>query len=706
MDSDPGVSSGWQRIAPVLRAELAYSPGRAWLVGRIVLACTSVMILAMVFRIPGAALGAYYPLLLSRDSPRATLRSATRLATICTLGTGEILLGAMLFSGSPFLHFFWVAGSVFGVFYLISSLEKYDSALALGLVIANGITTWDLPVSPDMRVKQTLFTMLAILMACVVSVGIEYFLAQGHPPDAVLAAIRQRLTTVGNLLGEYAGDAGNNKTRFFRLRNELFRFAMKGTGQVRERLAHASYEAQYKEALSAALALSGRLVELAANLCELNPAVTERDRSYCSQIAGSIAAIDARLSHREAPDWLDLPEEQGSSIGILVEIERNVDLIAECFLNEEQPVHHLLPEPKVEQSAAIFSADAFTSRTHVKFAIRGSLTALACYVLYMSVGWTGLSASIATCILTALKITGASRHKQLMRFAGVVLGACVLGFGTQALILPQIDSLVDFALLFALVIALSAWVGTSGPRIAYAGIQMVLAYNLVNLNRFAINTSLVPARDTVLGVLLGIGSMWLIFDHLWAEPSIDLTRSLFLSNLKEIAELDLPSHANAAMQFQNVMVASERLNRNFDQLRSLVDFAVFEAFPKTEEEIFWNRCVKDMQPQLRSFLLVKAGLLHHQAISASAETREIVSWVQKLSSAILLEAVQTLEAYPVQPVPLPAADGTALKVAIHTALKEGSVQGSADVIIESHLCSSLLDLADHLRASVRAPKIE
>ncbi len=60
---------------------------------------------------------------------------------------------------------------------------------------------------------------------------------------------------------------------------------------------------------------------------------------------------------------------------------------------------------------------------------------------------------------------------------------------------------------------------TSGPRIAFAGFQIVLAYNLVNLNRFTINTSLVPSRDALLGILLGVVAMWLVFDHLWAENS-------------------------------------------------------------------------------------------------------------------------------------------------------------------------------------------
>ncbi len=167
----------------------------------------------------------------------------------------------------------------------------------------------------------------------------------------------------------------------------------------------------------------------------------------------------------------------------------------------------------------IFQEDAFSNPEHLKFAIRGTLSAMACYLFYMSVGWTFLAGSVTTCILTALTNTGATRHKQLLRFAGFFLGACILGLGAQIFILPQIDSLAEFALLFAFVIAIGAWAATSSPRLAYLGFQIVLAYDLTNLNRFTLNTSLVPARDAILGIVLGIIAMWLFFDHLWSRSS-------------------------------------------------------------------------------------------------------------------------------------------------------------------------------------------
>lgn len=679
----------WQRVARVVKAELALYPGRAALAGRIVLSCTVVMILIMVFRIPGAALGAYYPLLFSRENPRATRRSAVRTGMVCILGTAEIILGAMFFVGSPFLHLVWVAASLFGAFYLISSMRLYDAALALGLTIATGINTWDLPVSVESRLTLTLYTMLSILIGCAVSVAIETLFAHTHSSDAVLDGIRERLALVGRLLERLA-----EGTDTYRIRTQLSGLATRGTGQLRERLAHSNYPPQYRERLAAALALSDRIVGLAANVERLDPRSAAEDRARCNVVSANIAAIDAHLSREEAPDFLAIPEVTQSYTPLLIEIERNVDLLSQSFTDEEHPFHYHLPEPGEDRRLPLFHADALTHKRHVRFAIRGTLSALACYLVYMSVGWSGLGASTATCVLTALGNTGASRHKQLMRFAGILFGACIIGFATQAILLPQIDSLFAFTILFASVIAVGAWVGTSGPRIAYAGAQIVLAYDLVNLNRFTITTSLVPARDTVLGIVLGIFAMWLIFDHLWARTSTESMRRLFLSGFEEIAAFDLSAELlTPEAQSRRVLADSERLNAQLDRIRSLADFSVFEPYSKAEDDAYQGERVKMLLPQLRCFLLLKTGLLQHQLIAETCDDDAFALAAQQRASEILLDTAERLRS---GLAAAPGEEGKAYVRAGSTAMA-GISRRSAAMTVLARLGFSLLNVAEHLR---------
>src|SRR5260370_25505794 len=114
-----------------LKEELAPYPGRAAMVGRMVISATLVMILIMTFRIPNGTNGALYALILSRDSPRATLRSAAATLVVYAAGAGYILISATFFAYDPMLRFLWVISNFILVFYAISTFTNYSSLLPL-----------------------------------------------------------------------------------------------------------------------------------------------------------------------------------------------------------------------------------------------------------------------------------------------------------------------------------------------------------------------------------------------------------------------------------------------------------------------------------------------------------------------------------------------------------------------------------------------
>ncbi|WP_157468290.1 FUSC family protein [Edaphobacter aggregans] len=681
----------------LLQAELSTYPGRPLLAFRIILSCTLTMFLIMVFRIPGAALGAYYPLLVSRDNLHSTRRSALWIAATCLSGTGEVVFGGMLFAGSPFLHLLWVCGSIVAVFYLISCLKVYEAAVALGLMITNAITVWDQPVSADQRIRQTLFTLLAILMGCAVTILVEYLLAHTHPPDTLLERVEQRLVLVGRILRGYVNRGSDPD--WVEAQYAVKRHSERGTGTLRELIEQGGYTFEERQRLSTVVALSGRLVDLVATLTEMGPSLSVQDQELFSAIGKNVMLIRDRLSHRETSEWVDIDDMHVVGVPILIEIERTVALLAQSL---SQPIWDgidtaVAPDLANGQGSRIFIADTFSSKENVKFAIRGGISAIACYFFYMSVGWTGLSSSIATCILTALPTTGAARHKQLMRFAGVVLGACALGFTVQTIILPQIDSILSHTLLFSFVIFLGAWVATSGPRIAFCGAQIVLAYELVNLNRFSINPSLVPARDTVLGIVLGIAAMWLIFDHLWAKASTESLRSLLGRTVRGIADLDIGLEEHAGVAYERILEGkTDAVMRKFERLRSLVDVSIFEAFPKALPDEILLQHTRDYLPQLRAALLLKAGLIHHRLVSGNQCQREVVIEVQKRCSELLhIAAAQVDAESPDLRVPQSNADRE-----IHTRLQSDTElvrKGALEYdITELRLCSSLFSVVHHV----------
>jgi multidrug resistance protein MdtO len=88
---------------------------------------------------------------------------------------------------------------------------------------------------------------------------------------------------------------------------------------------------------------------------------------------------------------------------------------------------------------------------HLKFALKGCLAASVCYVIYNSIAWPGSSTALTTCLMTALSTIGSSRQKQVLRFAGALVGGFPIGMGAQIFILPHLDSITGFTVLFIVV---------------------------------------------------------------------------------------------------------------------------------------------------------------------------------------------------------------------------------------------------------------
>jgi len=693
-----GIRSSLRNLNELLRSELASYPGRPALVGRIVLACICVVVLAVVFRIPGAALGASFPLLVSRESPKASRKSALHIGLACSIGTAEVIIGGMLTAGSPFLHVIWVVANLFAVFYIISGLNFTNASLTVSVLVAAAIQAWDYPISAELRVEHTLYTLLSILVACAISALIETAFADKEMPGAVLEGIGRRIELVESFLHE----ASVTRLRSSTLAIQLGRSAAKGVDELWELLANSNYEGDFREFLATLIGLTRQLVEVGSNFAESAPALSLEEKERCRAIACNLASLRSHLARKQPLEWLDLAFANYAVHPILIEIERTADLIAESFSEEGLRIDSqvVVAVPKV--SNGFFLASAFWDVKHLQFAIRGMFSALFCYLFYMSTGWMGLGSSIITCTLTARRFTGASRQRQSLRFAGFVVGAGAIGLGTEALILPRVDTIAGFALVFASVICVGSWVATSGPRIAYAGFQIVLAYSLVNLNRFTINTSLVPARDSILGVVLGVVAMWLIFDHLWAQTSSASVRHLLLKTLREIADYKTIPTESPSETSRRLVAESSRINRSFEQLRDLADMYAFESFPKRLHESLVNRSIRTLLPDLRAFLIVKTGLLQHRNLAHGSVAEVLVQEVAERGSDVLRGLARAIENERAKQ--LSFQDAYALELRSKVVAQE---KGPRDAIhlqkyTEMRLCLSLLDLASDLERRARS----
>ncbi len=369
--------------------------------------------------------------------------------------------------------------------------------------------------------------------------------------------------------------------------------------------------------LNVATALLGRLTDLTGSLYVVRSnqpiRLNQSDRERCLRLANQIENLYHDLLQRQWPHPIDIAgEDKPSGLPLLPEMERTVALIPQAFSGSDSLDAQFLAPALVEVPQRLFVPDAFSNYDHLKFAIRGAAATMLAYVVYQSVDWTGLSTAIPTCIITALSTIGSSRQKQFLRLGGAIVGGFVFGMGAQVFVLPHLDGITGFTVLFAVVTAISAWISTATPKLSYLGVQLALAFYLINLQEFAIQSSLAIARDRVVGVLLGLLCMWLVFDRLWVRDALQEMEYGFSRNLRMLAEFIEQSrkedHQEAA---KRTLQLRDQINDGFNAVKAQADAVVFEFGPSRQRKLKIRDDFRRWQPTIGALLQVQATFLQY-----------------------------------------------------------------------------------------------
>jgi multidrug resistance protein MdtO len=302
-----------------------------------------------------------------------------------------------------------------------------------------------------------------------------------------------------------------------------------------------------------------------------------------------------------------------SHVPLLTEMQNIVSFIPQAFTDSESMKVHL-PASRDMSRSKLMHRDALVNTEHVKFALRGCLAASGCYIIYNSIAWPGIGApAMATCLLTAVSTVGASRQRQIVRFAAFLVGGFLIGIGSEIFILPHIDSISGFTIFFTLVIALAAWFMTSSPRLSYFGFQIVVVFTLINLQEFARQTSLAAVRDRVVGVGLGLCMMWLVFDQLWSAPvALEMQRA-FISTLRLLAQFARePLSKDLTVAAERAFSLREMINSSFEEVRALADAVLLETGPSRQQDLILRGRIERWQPQLRMLFIMRVALWRYR----------------------------------------------------------------------------------------------
>jgi multidrug resistance protein MdtO len=658
------IDDAWNWFWNFLKSELTPYPGRAWVVARVTIAGTLVMWIIMTFQIPNGFLGAIFVLFLSRENPTATLIAGLKGIAAFGLATIYTLIGAAMLVDDPLTHFLGVAISLFVSFFLISIMNDYGTAVAFGFTVAGAIPLWDRTTIPvEARVENTLWLGGVVAIGIVVAIVVEYVFRSVHPTTDLTEGIETRLQTVENVLRSTAAEQPLDSVS----EKRLSLFGMVGTSRLRRLIIRSPYSAHFKAQLGTAVALVGQLVDVAASF---RLAVTEQarpaqgdarhidaaDKARCLRLADEIEMLSQDLMQRRPPAKIQRPQEEPSKLPFLSSMERTVALIPEAFSGSDAVGEFVVAPLDEEQPAHFFARDAFSNPIHVQFALRGTLASMASYIIYTAVDWPGLSTSMATCIITALSTIGSSRQKQFLRFVGAFIGGIIFGFGAQIFVLPYLDSITGFTLLFMGVTAISSWIATSSARLSYLGVQLALAFYLINLQEFTIQTSLSIARDRVFGVLLGLMCMWLIYDRLWVKDALEEMQTVFARNMEMFAELaEQLLEKDQVKAIRRIRQLRDQLNAGFLAVSAQADAVLFEFGSSRQRKLQIREDLRRWQPSIRALLQVQitsAQYLSQKPLSSLPEPIAEAGVVFEKDIALVMRAMASeVVGKPIEGVP-------------------------------------------------------
>src|SRR6267143_1805042 len=230
------------------------------------------------------------------------------------------------------------------------------------------------------------------------------------------------------------------------------------------------------------------------------------------------------------------------------------------------------PKPK-----SLLVVDAFTNPAHVRFALKVTLAAMFCYILYSAIDWSGIHTAFITCTFIALESTEATLYKGTLRIAGCLIGGALALFSIVFL-MPHMETIASLVVVVACASAIAGWVATGSELISYGGLQIAFAFFYSVFQGYAPDTDLDNVRNRVVGILLGLLVTGLVFRYIWPERTIDRLRAALRAALQQLArlvEIPRPETSIEAAKADAHRLIPET-SKSFEQARRYAELTTFE----------------------------------------------------------------------------------------------------------------------------------
>ncbi|MDQ0503269.1 FUSC family protein [Xanthobacter agilis] len=505
------VESPWRGIARQAWQDLLPFPGRFAMTWRVALLCAIVAGVAMVYKVPEAAIGCYLVIFLARPSGAECVGQAIGLILLVSV---VVLAMAPLIQATadyPLARIAVIALTSFAFVFLGAASQLGEIGSIIALVIGFVLTLVDqLPVG-EIATRGLLYAWQMAVMPMVAMIAFNLVL--GTSPHRLLREIVARRLRV-------AADVLEAPQARARLEGELAGGLADGDQQAMlARLFHTAPAAAVTWLSGAATASYRLLLAVAALPADLAADARIAFAGQCRAAARAVAA-GAR------PMVADPEPAAGPTIGAAGMVRALLAGLAAPNGGTDA----------VAQKPPFLAPDAFSNPDYQRYALKTTAAAISCYIIYSLIDWQGIHTAMITCYVAALGTTGETVHKLALRIAGCLVGA-MLGFASILFVIPHLDSVGGLmALVFAGVLV-GAWVSSGNERISYAGVQVGLAFLLTILNGFAPSLDMDSGRDRIVGILLGNVVVYVIFTGIWPKSAVVDARARLARALVALSRL-------------------------------------------------------------------------------------------------------------------------------------------------------------------------
>ena len=595
-----------------LRRELAPTPGRASATLRLTIACLAATIPVMTHHIPHALIAMIVMYLVTQEDVAATGLGSFLGLLGATVGLGLALLAWQISIDTPWLRIGFLAAFLFGGLFLKRALTLGALASAIGLPAALVMILPDIaPPSPEVLVEFVLWVWWCVALGLGVNALVQLLFSPGDPLVLLQRELDTRLAAVERMLRRLSGHASDGQVA------SLETLSIAGMTRMAALLKTSAivhpWARERRETLSAMITLVDRLVASARALELLAGSGGEADRPRLAAAAEGCQRVRKAFDERRRPEpdeWVVLASGDASSLAPLADIEHTLDEIA-------------LAVPGAGAGPAarpgLFVPDAFENPDYVRFALKGTLAALICYLLFIGFDYRQIYTSVITCFVVSLSTIGSSNQKGVLRFGGAAVGG-LMGLIALVYLLPNAESIGGFWLVFGAGTAVAAWTNFGSPRISYGGYQTGLAFYKAVLQGFGAAASATVLRDRLIGVFFGLAVFGLVEHLLWPVRAADVLRARFAEMLRLLAGLARAGDGQAAAEIDRGRL---RISQKVEEIQGLIESSKFE--PEAEDLDALQKATGEAQIV---FLLLLSRARHPRRVevdSAVAETLEAVA---------------------------------------------------------------------------------